>query len=77
MPPEMPTPTAAAGATSVSARAAPSPAASSVAPSASYRYAWVFLVGTLGYLAISAKDTSVMLIDCAKMLPIWRKNQTW
>jgi mitochondrial fission protein ELM1 len=26
-----------------------------------------------GYLAISAKDTSVMLIDCARMAPIWNR----
>lgn len=27
-----------------------------------------------GYLAISAKDTSVMLIDCARMLPWWNRK---
>ncbi|HET6468124.1 MAG TPA: ELM1/GtrOC1 family putative glycosyltransferase [Geminicoccaceae bacterium] len=27
-----------------------------------------------GYLAISAKDTSVMLIDCARMAPIWNRE---
>ena len=27
-----------------------------------------------GYLAISAKDTSVMLIDCERMLPWWNRT---
>ncbi|MEZ5826241.1 MAG: ELM1/GtrOC1 family putative glycosyltransferase [Geminicoccaceae bacterium] len=27
-----------------------------------------------GYLAISAKDTSVMLIDCERMMPIWNRR---
>ena len=27
-----------------------------------------------GYLAISAKDTSVMLIDCERMLPVWNRE---
>lgn len=31
-------------------------------------------MGEHGYLAISAKDTSVMLIDCAKMLPLWNRE---
>ncbi|MCB2055002.1 MAG: mitochondrial fission ELM1 family protein [Geminicoccaceae bacterium] len=31
-------------------------------------------MGEHGYLAISAKDTSVMLIDCARMLPIWNRE---
>lgn len=29
--------------------------------------------GTHGYLAIDARDTSVMLIDCQKMLPWWNR----
>ncbi|MFO1036927.1 MAG: ELM1/GtrOC1 family putative glycosyltransferase [Geminicoccaceae bacterium] len=32
-------------------------------------------LGDHGYLAISAKDTSVMLIDCTKMLPIWNRER--
>ncbi len=28
-----------------------------------------------GYLAVSAEDTSVMLLDCAKMLPVWNLEQ--
>jgi len=31
-------------------------------------------MGTHGYLAISAQDTSVMLIDCAKMMPYWNRQ---
>lgn len=31
-------------------------------------------MGSHGYLAISAKDTSVMLIDCARMLPLWNRQ---
>jgi len=31
-------------------------------------------LGGHGYLAISAKDTSVMLIDCARMLPLWNRE---
>lgn len=27
-----------------------------------------------GYMAISAKDTSVMLIDCERMLPLWNRE---
>ena len=30
-------------------------------------------LGSHGYLAISARDTSVMLIDCARMLPWWNR----
>ncbi|MCB9942737.1 MAG: mitochondrial fission ELM1 family protein [Geminicoccaceae bacterium] len=30
-------------------------------------------MGDHGYLAISAKDTSVMLINCPKMMPIWNR----
>ena len=30
-------------------------------------------LGSHGYLAISARDTSVMLIDCARMLPWWSR----
>lgn len=30
-------------------------------------------MGEHGYLAISPEETSVMLIDCAKMLPIWNR----
>ncbi|HRY23537.1 MAG: mitochondrial fission ELM1 family protein [Geminicoccaceae bacterium] len=31
-------------------------------------------MGDHGYLAISAKDTSVMLIDCERMLPLWNRE---
>ena len=31
-------------------------------------------MGAHGYLAISAKDTSVMLIDCGRMLPVWNRD---
>ena len=31
-------------------------------------------MGNHGYLAISAKDTSVMLIDCARMLDMWNRE---
>ena len=31
-------------------------------------------MGDHGYLAISAKDTSVMLIDCERMLPLWNRR---
>jgi uncharacterized protein len=31
-------------------------------------------MGNHGYLAISAKDTSVMLIDCARMLEMWNRE---
>lgn len=31
-------------------------------------------LGSHGYLAISARDTSVMLIDCARMLPWWNRQ---
>ncbi len=31
-------------------------------------------MGEHGYLAISAKDTSVMLIDCERMLPLWNRR---
>lgn len=30
-------------------------------------------MGSHGYLAISAEETSVMLIDCARMLPLWNR----
>lgn len=61
MPPEMPTPTANAPAAGGVPGAGPS--ASAIAtPSAAYRYAWVFLVGILGYLAISAVLLSAYVI---------------
>ncbi|MCB1835597.1 MAG: hypothetical protein KDH19_19460, partial [Geminicoccaceae bacterium] len=31
-------------------------------------------MGDHGYLAISAKDTSVMLIDCERMFPVWNRT---
>ncbi|MEJ5231775.1 MAG: ELM1/GtrOC1 family putative glycosyltransferase [Geminicoccaceae bacterium] len=31
-------------------------------------------MGEHGYLAISPEETSVMLIDCAKMLPLWNRT---
>jgi hypothetical protein len=31
-------------------------------------------MGEHGYLAISAEETSVMLIDCARMLPLWNRR---
>lgn len=31
-------------------------------------------MGEHGYLAISPEETSVMLIDCAKMLPLWNRE---
>ena len=31
-------------------------------------------MGEHGYLAISPEETSVMLIDCAKMLPLWNRS---
>jgi hypothetical protein len=31
-------------------------------------------MGHHGYLAISPKDTSVMLVDCARMLPLWNRR---
>ncbi|MEO1017944.1 MAG: ELM1/GtrOC1 family putative glycosyltransferase [Pseudomonadota bacterium] len=32
-------------------------------------------MGNHGYLAISARDTSVMLIDCARMRPMWNRER--
>ena len=31
-------------------------------------------MGSHGYLAISAEETSVMLIDCARMAPLWNRD---